>query len=394
MNTNVSKSVRDRIARKVLDLPRSGIRDFFEIVSSRQDVISLGIGEPDFNTPWHIREASIFAIERGATCYTSNLGLPRLRKALADYVQKMFHLDYRAEDEILITVGVSEALDIAIRALLEPGDEVLYHQPCFVSYAPEIVLAGGVPVPVTTRMEDEFRLTRAALEEKVTPKTKALLLNFPNNPTGAVLDEASAREIAAFAIEHDLIVISDEIYAELTYDSTHFSVASVPGMKERTIFMHGFSKTWAMTGLRLGYVCAPAELIEAMMKIHQYLVMCAPTPSQEAGVEALLNGALDVDEMRESYKTRRNFIHTSFVEMGVPCVRPLGAFYAFPRIADFGLSSHDFATRLLDEESVAAVPGTAFGSGGEGFLRCSYATSMEQIEEAMSRIQRFIKRLK
>ncbi|MDD2235880.1 MAG: aminotransferase class I/II-fold pyridoxal phosphate-dependent enzyme [Kiritimatiellae bacterium] len=394
MNTNASKSVRSKIARKVLDLPRSGIRDFFEIVSTRKDIISLGIGEPDFNTPWHIREASIFAIERGATCYTSNLGLLKLRRGLADYAQKTFNLHYLADKEILVTVGVSEALDIAMRALLEPGDEVLYHEPCFVSYAPEITLAGGVAVPVTTRMEDQFRLTRSALEAKVTPKTKLLLLNFPNNPTGAVLDEAAARDIAAFAIEHDLIVISDEIYAELTYDSAHFSIASVPGMKERTVFMHGFSKTWAMTGLRLGYVCAPPELIEAMMKIHQYLVMCASTPSQEAGVEALLNGALDVHKMRESYKTRRNFIHTSFEEMGVPCIRPLGAFYAFPGIAQFGLTSHEFATRLLDEESVAAVPGTAFGLSGEGFLRCSYATSMEQIEEAMSRFERFIKRLK
>ena len=394
MSTSVSKSVRSKIARKVQDLPRSGIRDFFDIVSSRQDIISLGIGEPDFNTPWHIREASIFAIERGATCYTSNLGLLKLRRALADYVKLFFHLDYKAENEILVTVGVSEALDIAMRALIEPGDEVLYHEPCFVSYAPEITLAGGVPVPVVTRAEDQFRLTRAGLEARLTPKTKILLLNFPNNPTGAVLDEAAARDIAAFAIENDLIVITDEIYAELTYDSVHFSLASVPGMKERTVFMHGFSKTWAMTGLRLGYVCAPSELIEAMMKIHSYLVMCAPTPSQEAAVEALLNGALDVEEMRESYKTRRNFIHSSFLEMGLPCVRPLGAFYAFPNIQQFGLTSHEFAMKLLDEESVAAVPGTAFGRCGEGFLRCSYATSMDQIKEAMTRMEQFVKRLK
>lgn len=394
MSTSASKSVRNRIARKVLDLPRSGIRDFFDIVSTRQDIISLGIGEPDFNTPWHIREASIFAIERGATCYTSNLGLLKLRRALADYVRQFFHLEYKAENEILVTVGVSEALDIAVRALLEPGDEVLYHEPCFVSYAPEITLAGGIPVPVVTRAEDQFRLTRSALEAKVTPKTKLLLLNFPNNPTGAVLDEETARDIAAFAIEHDLIVITDEIYAELTYDTTHFSVAAVPGMKERTVFMHGFSKTWAMTGLRLGYACAPAELTEAMMKIHQYLVMCAPTPSQEAAVEALLHGAFDVEEMRESYKTRRNFIHRSFEEMGLPCVRPMGAFYAFPGIGQFGISSRDFAMKLLDEESVAAVPGSAFGRCGEGFLRCSYATSMEQIKEAMSRMNRFVNRLK
>jgi len=380
------------IANKVLDLPRSGIRDFFEIVSTRKDIISLGIGEPDFDTPWHIKAATIAAIERGATCYTSNLGQLKLRCEIAQYVKKSFGMAYNPETEIIITVGVSEALDIAIRALVEPGDEVLYHEPCFVSYAPEITLANGIPVPVVTKAEDDFRLTRAALEEKVTDKSKILLLNFPNNPTGAVLDKKSVQDIAAFACEHNLIVITDEIYAELSYDQKHLSVASMPGMQERTIFMHGFSKTWAMTGFRLGYTCAPDPLSEAMMKIHQYLVMCAPTPSQEAAIEALQNGSEGVAEMRSEYKNRRNFIHHSFEAMKLPCVKPCGAFYAFPYIGHLGMSSYDFAMTLLDEENVAAVPGTAFGVSGEGYLRCSYATSMDEIREAMKRIARFVKK--
>jgi aminotransferase len=391
---NDSKSVRNKIARNVRDLPRSGIRDFFEIVATRKDIISLGIGEPDFDTPWHIRESMIFAIERGATCYTSNLGMLKLRREIARYVKSTFGMEYDPAGEVVITVGVSEALDIAIRAITEPGDEILYHEPCFVSYAPEITLAGGVPVAVETRAEDDFRLTRAALEAKCTPKTKALLLNYPNNPTGAMLNEETAKDIAAFVEEHDLLLITDEIYAELTYDEKHISVAALPGMRERTIFMHGFSKTWAMTGLRLGYACAPQPICEAMMKIHQYLVMCAPTPSQEAAVEALRHGSEGVEEMRSSYKKRRNFIHRSFEEMGIPCVKPRGAFYAFPYIGDYGLSSHDFAMKLLEEEDVAAVPGTAFGRCGEGFLRCSYATSMDEIKEAMVRLERFVGRLK
>ena len=386
------KSVRDKVSKRVLGLPRSGIRDFFDIVSTRKDIISLGIGEPDFDTPWHIRESMIFAIERGATCYTSNAGLLKLRKEISAYVEKGYGLRYDAETEVLITVGVSEGLDIAIRALIEPGDEVLYHEPCFVSYSPEIVLAGGVPVAIETKAEDHFRLTRAALEEKVTERTKVLLLNYPNNPTGAMLDEESIQQIAAFAVEHDLIVITDEIYAELTYDREHRSIATEPGMQERTIFLNGFSKTWAMTGLRLGYVCAPAPLSDAMGKIHQYLVMCAPTPSQEAAIEALRNGASGVEQMRGSYKKRRNFIHRSLEEMGLPCVKPEGAFYAFPYIGDLGMKSMDFAMTLLDEESVAAVPGTAFGACGEGFLRCSYATSMDELKEAMVRLARFVEK--
>lgn len=382
-----------RVAAHVRDIPRSGIRDFFDIVSTMKDVISLGIGEPDFDTPWHIREAAISALERGLTSYTSNLGLLKLRQALARYVAKTFDVTYDAQTEILVTVGVSEALDLAVRALLEPGDEVLYHEPCYVSYAPVIIFAHGKPVAVETRAEDGFRLTRAALEAKVTPRTRVLMLNFPNNPTGAVLAAEDVREIADFARERDLVVITDEIYAELTYDSRHVSIAAVPGMKERTIFLHGFSKAWAMTGLRMGYACAPAELTDAMMKIHQYTMLCASIISQEAAIEALDQPDVDIEEMRSEYMRRRNFIHNSFQEMGLPCHRPLGAFYAFPYIGHLGLSSKEFALKFLDEERVAVVPGTAFGACGEGFVRCAYATSLEDIQEAMARLRRFIGRL-
>ncbi|MEI6516061.1 MAG: aminotransferase class I/II-fold pyridoxal phosphate-dependent enzyme [bacterium] len=383
----------DFIARHLLDIPRSGIRDFFEIVSTRKDVISLGIGEPDFVTPWHVREQAMFALEHGATTYTSNRGLIELRRAISAYVSKEFGVDYDPENEILITVGVSEALDIAIRAIIEPGDEVLYHEPCFVSYAPEIRFAHGIPVPVATSRENGFRLTRAMLEEKVTPKTKALLLNFPTNPTGATLTQADVNDIAAFAIEHDLIVITDEIYSELTYGGDRPSIAAVPGMKERTIFLHGFSKGWAMTGFRLGYACSPPELSEAMMKIHQYIMMCAPIVSQKAGIEALKTQA-DTAEMRASYEKRRNFLCAALNEMGIPCHVPQGAFYVFPYIGDYGLSSKDFALRLLDEENVACVPGSAFGACGEGYLRCCYATDIEEIKEATLRMARFVKKLK
>ena len=382
-----------RIARHIRDIPRSGIRDFFDIVSTMKDVISLGIGEPDFDTPWHIREAAIDALERGQTNYTSNMGLLKLRQAVARYVERMFRATYDPQTEVLITVGVSEALDLAVRALLEPGDEVLYHEPCYVSYAPVIIFAHGKPVAVETKAEDGFRLTRAALEAKVTPRTRLLMLNFPNNPTGAVLTPEDVRDIADFAVKHDLIVLTDEIYAELTYDSRHVSIASLPGMKERTIFLHGFSKAWAMTGLRMGYACAPAELTEAMMKIHQYTMLCASIISQEASIEALEKPDEDVEEMRSEYKRRRNFIHNSFREMGLPCHKPLGAFYAFPYVGHLGLKSKDFALKFLDEERVAAVPGTAFGPCGEGFIRCAYATSMDDIQEAMARLSRFIRKL-
>lgn len=382
-----------KIAAHVRDIPRSGIRDFFDIVSTMKDVISLGIGEPDFDTPWHVREAAMHALDRGSTGYTSNLGLLELRRALATYVNKTFGVAYRPETEVLVTVGVSEALDLAIRALVEPGDEVLYHEPCYVSYRPVILFAHGKPVAIETRGEDGFRLSRAQLEAHATGRSKLLILNYPNNPTGAVMSREDLMEIAAFARERDLIVLADEIYAELTYDGRHASIASLPGMKERTIFLHGFSKAWAMTGFRMGYACGPEALIDAMMKVHQYTMLCASIISQEAAIEALENPEADVEEMRSEYKRRRNFIHASFEEMGIPCPRPLGAFYAFPNISRFGISSKDFAIRFLNEEKVAVVPGTAFGACGEGFVRCAYATSLDEIKEAMLRLKRFIARL-
>jgi aminotransferase len=390
---NDSKSLHSRIAKTVHEIPRSGIRDFFDIVSSREDVISLGIGEPDFVTPWHIREAATLALDRGMTSYTSNMGLLSLRRGIAQYVEQKTGIGYSPEEEVLITVGVSQGLDLAIRALVEPGDEVLYHEPSYVSYNPLIQFAYGVPVAIQTRKENDFRLTRSELEASVTSKTKVLLLNYPNNPTGAALSKEEVEDIAAFAIEHDLIVLTDEIYDELTYDREHFSIISVPGMRERTIYLHGFSKAWAMTGWRMGFTCAPPELTEAMMKIHQYTMLCAPILSQVASVEALKNAGTDIAYMKGEYKKRRNFIHASLDEMGIPCVRPDGAFYAFADISQFGMTSMDFALKLLDEQNVACVPGTAFGACGEGFIRCSYATSLDEIKEAMVRIGQFIKKL-
>ncbi len=379
-----------RVADRVRALPFSGIRKFFDIVASRKDVVSLGVGEPDFHTPWRIREAAVWSLERGATHYTSNRGEPALRKAIAAYVASHFGCEYDWASEILVTVGVSEALDIAMRTILNPGDEVLYHEPCFVSYRPSILLAGGVPVCVETRREDDFRLTRDMLEAAVTPRTRALLLNFPCNPTGAVLSRQDVEDISAFCIEHDLTLVSDEIYAELTYDRPHVSFVSVPGMKERTVFLHGMSKAWAMTGFRIGYACAPAEISENMMKLHQYSIMSAPTTGQRAAAEALENGDESVREMVAEYNRRRNYLIHSFREMSVPCHTPAGAFYAFPCIEKFGLSSEDFAMRLLQEHNVAAVPGDAFGPSGAGYLRCSYATSMDNLRLAMSRIAAFV----
>ena len=390
---NDSKSLHSRIAKTVRDIPRSGIRDFFEIVSSREGVISLGIGEPDFVTPWHIREAATRALDRGVTSYTSNLGLLSLRRGISQYIEKKTGIYYNPEDEVLVTVGVSEGLDLAIRALIEPGDEVLYHEPSYVSYNPLIELAYGVAVAVETKKENGFRLTRAELEEKVTPKTKVLLLNYPNNPTGAILTKEDVEEIAAFAIERDLIVFTDEIYDELTYDREHFSIISIPGMKERTIYLHGFSKAWAMTGFRMGFTCAPPELTDAMMKIHQYSMLCAPVLSQEASIEALKHADKDIGYMKGEYKKRRNFIHASLEEMGIPCIRPEGAFYAFADISKFGMTAKAFSLKLLDEQNVACVPGTAFGACGEGFIRCSYATSLDEIKEARVRIASFIETL-
>jgi len=394
MKTSDSKSPPDFIAEHVRDIPRSGIRDFFDIVSTQKDIISLGIGEPDFDTPWHVREHTVFSLEQGATHYTSNMGLLELREALSKYVKQTFDAAYTAKDEILITVGVSEALDIALRAVINPGDEVLYHEPCYVSYRADIILAQGTPIAVETRQEDDFRLTREMLEKKVTKKTKILMLNFPNNPTGAILARKDVEDIADFAVQHNLLVITDEIYAEMTYDGKHVSIASLPGMKERTIFLHGFSKAWAMTGFRLGYACAPADLIEAMMKIHQYTMLCAPTPSQKAAVEALRNPEFDISAMTSEYVKRRNVLVSSFKDMGLNCSRPGGAFYAFPYIGDLGLSSKDFALKFLEEERVAVVPGTAFGECGEGFVRCAYATSLDNIKEAMVRMKRFVEKLR
>ena len=388
-----SKFLRSRISKVVQDIPKSGIRDFFEIVSSRKGVISLGIGEPDFATPWHIREAASQALARGMTSYTSNMGLLSLRRGISKYVGKKTGVEYNPTDEVLVTVGVSEGLDLAIRALIEPGDEVLYHEPSYVSYNPIIRFAYGVPVAIQTKKENGFRLTRQDLEENVTDKTKVLLLNYPNNPTGATLSKEDVEDIAAFAIEHDLIVLTDEIYDELTYDHEHFSIISVPGMREHTIYLHGFSKAWAMTGWRMGFTCAPPELTEAMMKIHQYTMLCAPILSQEASVEALKNADVDIAYMKAEYKKRRNYIHASFEEMGIPCIRPAGAFYAFADISQFGMTSKEFALKLLDEENVACVPGTAFGACGEGFVRCSYATSFDDIKEAMVRVARFIEQI-
>jgi len=390
---NDSKSLHSRVAKVVREIPRSGIRDFFEIVSSREDVISLGIGEPDFTTPWHIREAATQALDRGITSYTSNMGLLSLRRGISKYIEKKTGIGYRPEDEVLITVGVSQGLDLAIRALIEPGDEVLYHEPSYVSYNPIVQFAYGVPVAIQTKKENGFRLTRADLEKHITDKTKVLLLSYPNNPTGAILAKEDVEDIAAFAIEHDLIVLTDEIYDELTYDREHFSIISVPGMRERTIYLHGFSKAWAMTGFRMGFTCAPPELTDAMMRIHQYTMLCAPVLSQEASIEALKHAETDIAYMKGEYKKRRNYIHASFEEMGIPCIRPEGAFYAFADISQFGMTAQEFSLKLLDEQNVACVPGTAFGACGEGFIRCSYATSMDQIKEAMVRIARFIEKL-
>ncbi|MCX6884605.1 MAG: aminotransferase class I/II-fold pyridoxal phosphate-dependent enzyme [Verrucomicrobia bacterium] len=391
---NASPSLRDFLNTTVRDIPRSGIRDFFDIVTTMKDVISLGIGEPDFDTPWHVRESAVFALERGVTHYTSNLGYLDLRVALAKYAAKSFGAEYKPDTEVLVTVGVSEALDLALRALLNPGDEVLYHEPCYVSYRATILFAHGVPVEVPTSAENGFRLTRAMLEARTTPRTKVLMLNFPNNPTGAVMSREDLEDIAAFIRERNLIVITDDIYGELTYDQPHTSLVSLPGMRDRAILLHGFSKAWAMTGFRLGYACGPAVLIDAMMKIHQYTMLCASSLSQKAALEALTRPEVDVTQMVGEYRRRRNFIASALGDMGLQCHRPLGAFYAFPSIAGLGVTSHEFAIRLLHEERVAVVPGTAFGTCGEGFVRCAYATSMDNIKEAMLRMDRFVSKLR
>lgn len=378
------------IAKQVAGIPRSGIREFFDLVVGRSDIISLGVGEPDFVTPWNIREAAIYALERGHTTYTSNYGLESLRGKIAEYVENFFHVSYNPKNEILVTVGVSEAIDLALRALLNPGDEVLYHEPCYVSYAPSVEMAHGTAKSVVTTKEDLFAINPAALEAAITPRTKILMLNFPTNPTGAIAPVETLEAIARICVKHNLIVLTDEIYSELRYDGIpHTSIASMPGMKERTLLLHGFSKAFAMTGFRLGYACGPEPLISAMMKIHQYGILCAPITSQEAAIEALENGTPAMLQMRESYRTRRDYIVKRMNDMGLDCHMPGGAFYIFPSVARFGLSSTEFAKRLLMGYQVAAVPGTAFGKAGEGYLRCCYATAFEQIREACDRMERF-----
>ena len=381
---------KSRVAAHVQALPFSGIRKFFDIVAGRKDVISFGVGEPDFDTPWTVREAAVFSLERGATHYTSNRGDPALRKSICRYVARQFGAEYDWDKETLVTVGVSEAIDIALRTVINPGDEVIYHEPCFVSYRPTIIMAGGVPVCVETRREDQFRLTRAMLEKAVTKKTRVLMLNFPCNPTGAVLGRKDVEDISDFCQKHDLLLLTDEIYAELTYDSKHVSFVSIPGMKERTIFLHGMSKAWAMTGFRIGYACAPADISENMMKLHQYAIMSAPTTGQKAAAEALERGDAAVAGMVAEYNRRRNYLIAAFAEMGVSCHTPAGAFYAFPYIGDLGISAEDFAMRFLEEKGVAVVPGDAFGKCGAGFLRCAYATSMDNIREGMKRMGEFV----
>ena len=387
--------LKKHIANHVRSIPRSGIRDFFEVVQTMDDVISLGIGEPDFDTPWHIREAAIYSLEQGRTGYTSNLGLPKLREAISEYVAKNFHVSYDPKTEVIVTVGVSEAIDLALRALINPGDEVLYHEPCYVSYSPSTVLAHGVPVSIPTFAADNFRLTAKELEKKITPASKVLMVNFPCNPTGATQTREELAKIAALCVKHDLVVMTDEIYSELTYDGAeHISIATFPGMRERTIFLHGFSKAFAMTGWRIGYACAPAMLTDAMMKIHQYSIMCAPITAQDAAIEALENGARHVEQMRREYELRRNFIVRSFNDIGLDCFQPFGSFYVFPKITSTGLTSHEFSLRLLKEKKVAVVPGPAFGPGGEGHVRACFATSLEQIKVAMKRIGEFVKEVR
>jgi len=382
------------IAANVRAIPRSGIRDFFELVQGMKNVISLGVGEPDFVTPWHIREAAIYALEKGRTSYTSNLGLLKLREGIAASLQKNFRLTYDPKNQILIAVGVSEAMDIAFRAVINPGDEVLYHEPCYVSYSPSIAMTHGVPVPISCRAENGFALTAEAIESAITPRSKVLVLNFPTNPTGGTMTRAELEKIAEVVIRRNLLIITDEIYAELTFEGEHVSIASLPGMRERTIFLHGFSKAYAMTGFRIGYACGPVEIIEAMMRIHQYSMLCASIISQEAAIEAIEHGEPDTVEMREQYRLRRNYIVKAFNEMGMKCHLPRGSFYAFPCIQSTGLSSKEFATRLLEQQKVACVPGSAFGPSGEGYVRCCFATALDRIEEAVARMGEFLKRLK
>ena len=388
--------MRNPLAKQVVDLKPSGIRKFFDIVSEMKDAISLGVGEPDFDTPWHIRDEGIYSLEQGRTFYTSNAGLKELKEEICNYLHRKLGVDYNYKNEVLVTVGGSEAIDIGLRALINPGEgeEVLIPQPSYVSYEPCAILAGAKPVIIELKHENEFRLTAEELEAAITDKTKVLILPFPNNPTGAIMEKEDLEAIAKVIEKHDLFVMSDEIYAELTYKGEHVSIVNIPGMKERTILINGFSKAYAMTGWRLGYACGPEPIITQMTKIHQFAIMCAPTTSQYAAVEALKNGDADVAEMREAYNQRRRYLMHAFKQMGLECFEPYGAFYVFPCIKEFGMTSEEFATKLLEEEKVAIVPGTAFGDCGEGFLRISYAYSLENLKEAIGRLERFINKLR
>lgn len=386
--------MRNPLADKVVEIKPSGIRKFFDVVNEMKDAISLGVGEPDFDTPWHIRDEGIYSLEKGRTFYTSNAGLMELRKEICVYLDRKYGVSYNAAKETLITVGGSEAIDMALRAMVNPGDEVLIPQPSYVSYEPCAILAGATPVIINLKAENEFRLTAQELRDAITDKTKILILPFPNNPTGAIMEKRDLEAIAEVILEHDLLVISDEIYSELTYKDKHVTIASLPGMQERTILINGFSKAFAMTGWRLGYACGPENIIEQMTKIHQFAIMCAPTTSQYAAVEALRNGDEDVAMMCESYNQRRRYLMHAFKEMNLPCFEPFGAFYVFPCIKEFGMTSEEFATRFLEEEKVAVVPGTAFGDCGEGFLRISYAYSLENLKVAIGRLAEFVERLR
>lgn len=385
--------MRNPLSDKVIDIKPSGIRKFFDIVQDMKDVISLGVGEPDFDTPWHIRDEGIYSLEKGRTFYTSNSGLKDLKQEVSNYVLRTQGITYDQASQVFITVGGSEAIDLAMRAMVNPGDEVLIPQPSYVSYEPCAILADAVPVIINLKEENEFRLTAKELEESITDKTKILVLPFPNNPTGAIMEKSDLEAIAKVIIEHDLYVISDEIYSELTYKGKHVSIISLPGMAERTIYINGFSKAYAMTGWRLGYACGPKEIISQMIKIHQFAIMCAPTTSQYAGVEALRNGDEDVAMMRKEYDRRRKYLLHEFDKMGISCFEPFGAFYVFPNIKKFGLSSDDFALQLLEKEKLAVVPGTAFGECGEGFIRISYAYSLEDLKKALERLKHFISEL-
>ena len=386
--------MRNPLAKKVVEIEPSGIRKFFDVVNEMKDAISLGVGEPDFDTPWRIREEGIYSLEKGRTFYTSNSGLKELKEEICNYIQRKTSVVYDPKSEVVVTVGGSEGIDIAMRAMLDPGDEVLIPQPSYVSYLPCAVLAGGVPVVIPLQNKNEFKLTREELEAAITPRTKILVLPFPNNPTGSIMTREDLEPIAEVVKEHDLFVISDEIYSELSYQGEHVSIAEFPGRRERTIMINGFSKGFAMTGWRLGYACGPAEIIEQMIKIHQFAIMCAPTNSQYAAIEGLRNCQPEVDEMREAYNQRRRFLMHEFRRIGLKCFEPYGAFYVFPDVSEFGMTSEEFATRFLEEERVAVVPGTAFGASGEGFIRISYAYSLEDLKVALGRLERFIERLR